>query len=232
MVPTPAGKILKRLLEWHLVKVSLPLQLISVAFTSGSRPEHAPGTWRNKDHRALTPAFLPAPSDASIAGPGLYCENHWLLNPSPANCANGGTKISLLCLPCCISRDPGLNASLASYTLATFCDIQLALNLQQGDLPGPGPSMPSYIYLALLGLEFRAISMGCYHPVLEVPLLSIGNIWNSLWHRWQETVYCTGNFPQGHRSQPSQMSWHKFLSDRLISRSDNPLHFPEKRNHD
>lgn len=35
LVPTPAGKILKKLLEWDIVKVTLLLKLISVALTSG-----------------------------------------------------------------------------------------------------------------------------------------------------------------------------------------------------
>lgn len=51
MVPTPAGKIFKRLLERRLVQVSPLLWLISVALRSGSRPEHAPGSGWNKDHR-------------------------------------------------------------------------------------------------------------------------------------------------------------------------------------
>lgn len=78
-----------------------------------------------------------------------HTENHqlrlsiWFLNPSPAKCANVGTKVTNgLAFPYCIMGDLLLNAPLASCTLATFCtlslrvclllptnDIELAMNL-------------------------------------------------------------------------------------------------------
>lgn len=93
--------------------------------------------------------------------------------------------------------------------------------------------MPPFLYLACLGLAFRAISIGSASTQSwKCHSWSLVITWNSLWHWRQQTAPCIGDFPQRHRSQPSLISWHEFLSDRLITRSRQTTQLLRKGNHD
>lgn len=170
-----------------MVLVCLLLQLVALALINGFQSWACTWAWWDTDHWAprmcisnkLTGGANITGLDSPSGSWSLSCQM-WPESPR---------SLTVLSALLCYGR-PITKCSLASYCLVTLCalslrvwlllctnDTGLDMNLiQQGKLLGPGPSCASFSLSCLPGYSVQGyLYKFCYHPVLEMSFLIIGN---------------------------------------------------------